>query len=407
MSDLSATESLSLRGALSAENATRVKQAAASSGLPRAPIAAKARPRHLDAQLVTTETYVALEAEVRALTARSAEANMFVEPAWVHARAVAEGGEALIQVAVVFDVDEAGRHLVGALPVRLERVQPWRPFRQVTAGLHADMSLTIPLLDRDVVPIALDALLHVLAAAPHRPRFLRLPCLAEGGVVARAVHALPAKRRPLEVIVRRSRPWLDRAFRPVCRATLPALDPYAVRFTRHDGDEARFALEEFFALEAASWKGREGQAIICDPADAGVLRFAVARLAAEGRAELVALRLDGCPAAMALLFKSRGTVFVHKLAHDEAFAHLSPSRHLAVHLTDALLAEPGFVLADSCAPPQGRALSDLWLRHRDVSDVLIDLGSQASDGLAAAVMIERLLQSGRSYLNRRRAGAGG
>lgn len=407
MSDLSATESLSLRGALSVETAPRARLAAASSGLPRVPVTTTALPRHLDAQLIATETYLALEAEVHALAARAAEANLFLEPALVHALAVAEGGEAEIQVAVVFDVGEAGRRLVGALPVRVERVRPWRPFREVTAGLHPDMSLTTPLVDRDVAAIALEALFQILATAPHRPRFLRLPCLAEDGPVARAIHGLLTKHGRLAVIGRHSRPRLDAGGRAPLSAPPTSLDPHVARFTRHSGDEARHALEEFFAIEAASWKGRAGRAIVCDLADAGVLRFAVARLAADGRAELVALRFDGRPAAMALLLKSAGAVFLHKLTHDEAFAHLSPSRHLAVHLTEMLLAEPGFVLADSCAPPQGRALRDLWLGRRDVSNVLIDLSSDATDGLAAAVMIERLLQSGRSYLNRFAGGAGG
>ncbi len=103
----------------------------------------------------------------------------------------------------------------------------------------------------------------------------------------------------------------------------------AVAYRRAEGGEAvdEF-LEQFFALEAAGWKGERGSAIARDPRTLAFYR-AVARAAArEGWLALRALDLDGRPVAMHLALCHRGVYALPKPAYDEALAPCSPGQLL-------------------------------------------------------------------------------
>ena len=103
----------------------------------------------------------------------------------------------------------------------------------------------------------------------------------------------------------------------------------AVAIGRVDGlDGLEPALERFFRLEAAGWKGRRGTAIA---ADRRLVTFyaSIARAAASGGwLALRELTLDGRPAAMHFGLAYRGTYSLPKPAYDEALGVCSPGQLL-------------------------------------------------------------------------------
>src|SRR5690606_36926346 len=71
-----------------------------------------------------------------------------------------------------------------------------------------------------------------------------------------------------------------------------------------DPAAARSGLETFLRLEAASWKGGEGTALLSRPADAAFARAMIAGLADEGHASVALLTLGEQPVAAQVLLYS-------------------------------------------------------------------------------------------------------
>lgn len=96
------------------------------------------------------------------------------------------------------------------------------------------------------------------------------------------------------------------------------------RITRYD----RQALQDFFRLEAAAWKGTAGTAIACD---ARLVRFYAAlfrSLAARGRASISFLLARGRRIAVQLALEDATTYQLLKVGYDPAFAHFGPGQLL-------------------------------------------------------------------------------
>lgn len=80
------------------------------------------------------------------------------------------------------------------------------------------------------------------------------------------------------------------------------------------------ALEEFYELEAAGWKGRAGSAVACRPAARRFYDGACQALAAEGCLVLHRLKLGERLVAMSCGVQHHGCLFVLKWAYDEQYA---------------------------------------------------------------------------------------
>ena len=105
--------------------------------------------------------------------------------------------------------------------------------------------------------------------------------------------------------------------------------------------EVERGLEDFLALEAAGWKGRNGTALASDPADAAYARAMIAALAARGEACIHALTLDGKPVSLQIVLRAGPAAFTWKTAYDEAQHDFSPGMLLLEDYTAAFLADPG------------------------------------------------------------------
>ena len=88
------------------------------------------------------------------------------------------------------------------------------------------------------------------------------------------------------------------------------------------------ALGEAMQVEAASWKGRGGSAMLTNPRLSGFFRQLAQRLARQGQLRLCFLRLDGVPIAMQIGAVHGGRWWVLKIGYDERWAEHSPGIQL-------------------------------------------------------------------------------
>jgi CelD/BcsL family acetyltransferase involved in cellulose biosynthesis len=103
----------------------------------------------------------------------------------------------------------------------------------------------------------------------------------------------------------------------------------AVSYRRVEGGEAASCfLEQFFALEAAGWKGRGGTAIAADAPTHAFYRSLAEVAERERWLALRAIDLDGRPVAMHLGLLYRGVYSLPKPAYDERLSSCSPGQLL-------------------------------------------------------------------------------
>ncbi|MFA9429076.1 GNAT family N-acetyltransferase [Egicoccus sp. AB-alg2] len=97
-------------------------------------------------------------------------------------------------------------------------------------------------------------------------------------------------------------------------------------------EDASDRFEELVRVEAASWKGRNGSAMIDDASQRETIRRFVSDPEVRAGARLAAMRIDGEPVAMNLVMVRDGRLWTLKDGFDERFASLSPGLLLFLHV---------------------------------------------------------------------------
>jgi CelD/BcsL family acetyltransferase involved in cellulose biosynthesis len=98
-------------------------------------------------------------------------------------------------------------------------------------------------------------------------------------------------------------------------------------------------LSQFFELERAGWKGKNGSAIALS---GPLVSFytTIAKIAEkQGSLRLYSLNLGGNPIAMHFGLQMNGTYYIPKVAYDERFKKFSPGLILAKYVIEALTRE--------------------------------------------------------------------
>jgi CelD/BcsL family acetyltransferase involved in cellulose biosynthesis len=98
--------------------------------------------------------------------------------------------------------------------------------------------------------------------------------------------------------------------------------------------EVEALMAEALCVEARSWKGREGSALLHDVARAAFFRDWAHRAAADGTLRLCFLRIDGEPVAMQIAAEHARALWLLKIGYDEAYAHCSPGMLLMKEAVD-------------------------------------------------------------------------
>src|SRR5262245_2005718 len=150
-------------------------------------------------------------------------------------------------------------------------------------------------------------------------------------------------------------------------------------------------VEEFLGLEAVSWKGMAGRALIQDEAERQCFVEVARGVFRSGQLTMFALRLDGRPISQHCGFVSGSGAFAFKDAFDERYARFSPGVLLILEILRRLHARPEIRWMDSCADPFHPTLDRLLSDRRTIQDVVVGTGKSPGDWVVAAAPLLRLL----------------
>lgn len=336
--------------------------------------------------------------------AQRAGANVFMHPAALTAADAL--GFARIHVLQAWRNDR----LVGFWALR-ERRLALRP--AFLAAPPYDYSfVSTPVIDPDHVEVVIAAFLDAIAREPALPnviqfKFLDGDCPSFGALM----QALRARKARMLTLAERARPFLGAASeRKRSGSTgkklrqdwnrLGALGAVEIVNARAPA-EVRDAFEQFLTLEAQSWKGAAGTALLCEDEDAAFTRRLIGDLAARGAASVALLRVDNRAIAAQVLLYSGAMAYTWKTAFDAAFAKFSPGALLVDKVTDELFA-CGIAQIESCST-EGGFMSQLWSGQRMTVDLLVDVGAERSLSFALAALAERAYAWLRAQRNQLRA----
>jgi CelD/BcsL family acetyltransferase involved in cellulose biosynthesis len=330
------------------------------------------------------------------LTLRALEPNVFLDPAFA-LPASQRFGRRLGVIAA-----RASGRLVGLMPGRIEGFGHGRPVSTFVAWTHAFAPLSTPLIDRELAPETVAAMLGALPRLPHAPQVALFPLLPDEGAVAQliALH-LRAGGRRMRRFARHMRASLtpgegdgigmlaSKKQKDVRRQRrrLAELGTFTHTVARK-GEEIQTAVGEFLALEARGWKGRAGVAASSDDETKRFFTEAVIGLAAEQKARIDLLKLERETIAATVTLTSRDYAWFWKTTYDERFSRYSPGVLLALDLSDVLDADLSLSLVDSCAAADHPMMDQLWGGRIAMADWLVPLGGTAP--FATAIATERL-----------------
>ncbi len=322
------------------------------------------------------------------LLRRAAEPNLFMDPALIAAAHDAEpdGGHRALLAWKHTDGREqltgiwtfaVGRARRSALPMLVMRVPAFE-----------NGYLATPVIDRNCLDETLDAMLDCIAASSVLPKIMSLDTMGTGGPTYEALtRVLDARgsapcvfeqvQRPKLVSDLDGKTYLEKALSGSTRKKLRqhrrklsekgtltsslATEPQAVRK----------AVEEFLAMEASGWKGRQGTALATNEADTAFMRGAMAALAEHGCAAVHSIHLDGKPVSMQIVARAGAVAFTWKTAYAEAFHDFSPGMLLLEDYTAAFLADKSITFVDSCSFDDTGFMS-AWQERQSVADIWID-----------------------------------
>jgi CelD/BcsL family acetyltransferase involved in cellulose biosynthesis len=358
-------------------------------------VQSKAVPRRVTQRVAVEIADAVRFSEIRPawldLLTRAAEPNAFMDPALVRAAAEADP-EVPIRVLLAWTpaVGSAKRQLVGvwAFAVCRPRRSPM-PLRTLNAPVHAHGHLATPVVDRADPDETLDAMLDAVADDAQCPKIIALAAMGtEGPTMAALTRVLACRGSAPCMFEQSARPKLasDLDGESYLKNTMSASSRKKLRqhrrrlcekgalarVTATDPEAVRRAIEQFLVLEAAGWKGRQGTAFLCHPAEAAFLRTAMGALAEQGCASIDALTVNGRPVSMQIILRSGEAAFTWKTAFDEQFQDVSPGMLLLEDYTTSLLADERIAFVDSCAQDDSgfmavserQPVADLWLDAR-------------------------------------------
>ncbi|MDP1699975.1 MAG: GNAT family N-acetyltransferase [Aestuariivirga sp.] len=163
------------------------------------------------------------------------------------------------------------------------------------------------------------------------------------------------------------------------------------------GRDCKPWVADLLALEAAGWKGKRGTAIAANPALQAAFTDSCQFLAAAGKLRFWKLALDGKTIAITYAIVEGDQAWLHKIAHDEAYAKYSPGVLLVLYATERLFAESGITLVDSCAIPGHPMIENIWRDRIKVADVMIAPNSIGVKRFAMTLKAERLRRAMRTF----------
>lgn len=332
----------------------------------------------------------------RDLQDNCAEPNVFFEHGFLLSALVHCDRDQSAKIAMLWD--HTGKTLIGLMPFARENGYGRWPVAYMRNWLHPNCFLGTPLVRVGCERGFWQAFLDHLDSRPEG-LFLHLEALRLDGPVFAALRQICAHDRRRCDTVRSERralmhsplhgsAYFEATVRKKKRKELVRLRSRLEELGRLEtvtgiGEHSLDTwLEEFLALEASSWKGRNLSAL-ASQADTRALFIETVKAAhARERIDLSALRLDGRPIAMLVSFISPPGGFSFKTAFDETLARYSPGVLLQIDMLD-LAARHGLEWVDSCAAPDHPMIESLWGERRTIGRISITLKRRGRPALFA------------------------
>jgi CelD/BcsL family acetyltransferase involved in cellulose biosynthesis len=350
----------------------------------------------------TLPTLEVIRAEWRDLSQRALEPNVFYDPAFALAAAPAFGADA---GAVTVWSRTTPDRLIGLFPARIER--RYGVMATLTGWTHPYAPFGVPLVDRDESEAAIVAFLDHVEAGGRLPGLVMLPLIAADGAFADALarvltrHGGRVERfgehaRALLAPATQRVGYLDQAIsakklKELRRQRRRLLDKGQLKtLTARTPDEIPRALSDHLALEAQGWKGRAGTAALQHAPVRAFMEQVLTALAAQGDVRIDRLMQNNHPLASTITLRSGTAAWFWKIAYDEEFSRYSPGVQISLDLTEALLAEPEVLRADSCATADHPMIDHLWRERLALTDLLIAPSAAALGQLRLARPLETL-----------------
>jgi CelD/BcsL family acetyltransferase involved in cellulose biosynthesis len=339
-------------------------------------------------------------AEWRELADRALEPNVFYDPDFALAAAPVFGAG----VGAVLVWSKSGR-LIGVFAIRSQR--RYGALAVITGWTHPYAPFGVPLVDRDEAETAIAGFLNYIEAQPKYPRLLLLPLIARDGAFMAALSRVLVRHggvfapfgehaRALLAPEGERLTYLDRALthkkhKELRRQRRRLLDKGLLKVeTAREPDDMPRALTDYLSLEAAGWKGAAHSAALQNAKVRAFMQTALGALSAQGHARIDRLMQNGHPIAAAITLRAGTAAWFWKIAYDEDFARYSPGVQLSLDLTEALLAEPDMLRADSCATASHPMIDHLWRERLALTDLLIAPGGAALAQFRVARHLEKL-----------------
>lgn len=342
-----------------------------------------------------------------------APSNVFMDP--VALTAASATGFAKIYLLLASDERRAPGKLVGLWALRIRRIAPLWP--AVLEALPYEYAfLSTPVIDAQFTDEVVRAFFAAIDKHPELPKVINLPSLdAESAASHAIMKALRACGKHLN-LSESERPCVTRDFglkrsgstRKKLRQDWKRLCTVGSAAVVNDRtpDAVREAFETFLTLEAGSWKGTRGTALLCDAADSAFARRLVGDLAEQHKASVALLRIDGRTIAAQVLMYCGATAYTWKTAFDSEYARYSPGAVLVDKVTEALFSVPGIDAVDSCAVEES-FMGQLWAGRRKMVDLLIEVAPGTSPAFALEAARHHVFRRLRALRNRMRTFAGG
>jgi CelD/BcsL family acetyltransferase involved in cellulose biosynthesis len=336
-----------------------------------------------------------------------ATANVFMHPAALHAAHAT--GVANIHTLQAWVRDAQPERLVGVWALQRTSIMPlWPSF--LAAPPYDYSFLSNPVIDPDFTDAVVTAFFDAIERERSLPKVLRLRYLdGDAATYPAIIAALAARGAQTLTLSERSRPYVTKDFglkrsgstRKKLRQDwnrLSALGTVDI-INAHARIDVQSAFETYLTMEAESWKGARGTALLCNDRDAAFVRRLISDLAAGGNASVALLRVDGRPIAAQVLLYCGTTAYTWKTAFDASFGKFSPGALLVDKISEQLFAEGTVEAIESCSP-EGGFMNQIWDGRRATIDMLADLRATKSLEFHAVVARERGYAQLRQWRNR-------
>lgn len=321
----------------------------------------------------------------RTLADRAAEPNPYFRMEYVLANVYERDVDARLMV-----VSEDDRW-IACLPVVHRGPSRVLPLPHMAALTDEYSLLGTPLIDRDRVPVAADALVGAMHARWGAAAVL-IDLLGLDGPVGPAMLRAAERRGLRPIALRRFERAAWRKVEDEAAPGQPGKGTDVARLRRRarrlakdlggvvqlaDRTNAQDAPEAFLAMENSGWKAEQGTALGSTPEDAAFFRRICKDMAAVGLLRLMALEVDGRAVAMECHLRDGDAQFSFKIAYDHELSAYSPGAQLDLQLFEGFGAQ-GLTVVDTCSSPSNAHMNRLWPHRRQMQTLLLPTGSRSS-----------------------------